>query len=1024
MIWYSGTRSFRSQRQTRRRTVRAQRRLAFESLETRRLLAQATLVEQFFRADDFSVSASFSYEFHRPGTYDYIDKIPNGTFTSESGRVTWTSPQDGNGFFEGAATGDGRSTVYAAGARRECAKYGFEDLGQIDFSLDASQSRLIVDHSEPTSTRYTWYHDSLDGRCAAPNPPPSRFFGGVTNLYAGTFDTSNHTVTIRYEQTTPDEVNVVTKPAPVQWADQDATDFVLTLLPYQPHWALSEGWVGIPQTSPSPPTDLIDLEQGGLEFVVDMHGQPLKTTDALQPAATVRLFWASSDTDTSGAEIPLTSTTDPVGLYWNSSQLHAVVERFPAAPPDATHVRVQVDAPGGIDANPANNSRYLRIGSFHARNAIGGPITADVPLDGLADSVLHESDRSDPAIKVYAYHPRSALGATVQIVDDRGAYQYDPRAVQELQALSPGETVQDAVSFWAVKDQAIVSAATYTILVQGVNDAPQAGDDTAATTNFQVLPLLSGQLLANDSDVDHWDQVAVKSVAAASQRGASVRVVQTDAKGRILEVAYDPSTSGTLRGLLPGQQLVDEFEYEITDAHGGTATARVTVTVTGEADTITIAPVLPQVTARDVPLPAIALVMTDRAGDAGGLQVTATAADSSLVAAGGLQIQGSGDTRTLEITPAAGVTGRTWITVTAEAPLGRSAAAGFPLVIGTADDLDLDGAPNDEEDAAPNGGDMNGDGIPDSRQANVAVRRIPGQEGHYFQLVVPVNYFLARVGGAESPAPSGPAANALFPAGLIHYEILLDSAGASSTVTFRTSLPTPPLNRYFQHDESAPGGQGWSLLMRNAADGARVFADRIEVLARDGGRVDRDQTADGRISGDAGLAHVDHPWQNILPADVDNDGRAGPQDVLLLINYLNSGFEASLGKLPRAGQFLPAFLDPTGDDRLEAVDVLRVINHLNQAATSGGEGEAAGMPGTQGAVQPLRSRLGCRDDSVAIRDLSLRHIPQDAGRLPQASARRLASRREASAVPQHPDPLQADAIFAGLEAAELWSLDP
>ncbi len=118
------------------------RRLRFESLETRRLLAQATLVEQSFRADDFSISTNFTYEFRKPEIYDYIDKIPNGTFTSDAGRVTWTSPQDGSGFFAGAATGDGRSTVYASGARRECAKYGFEDRGRLDFSLDASQSQF------------------------------------------------------------------------------------------------------------------------------------------------------------------------------------------------------------------------------------------------------------------------------------------------------------------------------------------------------------------------------------------------------------------------------------------------------------------------------------------------------------------------------------------------------------------------------------------------------------------------------------------------------------------------------------------------------------------------------------------------------------------------------------------------------------------------------------------------------------------------------------------------------------------
>ncbi len=142
--------------------------------------------------------------------------------------------------------------------------------------------------------------------------------------------------------------------------------------------------------------------------------------------------------------------------------------------------------PAGIDADPANNSRYLRIGNFQARNAAGDPITEDELLDGLAGSVLHQSDRSDPTIKVYAYDPRSALGGAVQIVDDNGAYQYDPRGAPGIQALAPGETAQDDVSFWAVKDQTIVSAATYTVVVQGANDAPQAGDDTAATTNFQA----------------------------------------------------------------------------------------------------------------------------------------------------------------------------------------------------------------------------------------------------------------------------------------------------------------------------------------------------------------------------------------------------------------------------------------------------------------------------------------------------------------------------------------------------------
>jgi hypothetical protein len=118
-------------------------------------------------------------------------------------------------------------------------------------------------------------------------------------------------------------------------------------------------------------------------------------------------------------------------------------------------------------------------------------------------------------------------------------------------------------------------------------------------------------------------------------------------------------------------------------------------------------------------------VLTNAGGDASDLLVTAAASPSDLVAAGGLQVSGTGDTRMLTITPTTGVDGRAWITVTASDTLGRSATMGFPLIVGVQGDRDLDGVPDSEEDAAPNGGDMNGDGIPDSWQVHVAWLRRP-----------------------------------------------------------------------------------------------------------------------------------------------------------------------------------------------------------------------------------------------------------------------------------------------------------
>jgi hypothetical protein len=174
--------------------------------------------------------------------------------------------------------------------------------------------------------------------------------------------------------------------------------------------------------------------------------------------------------------------------------------------------------------------------------------------------------------------------------------------------------------------------------------------------------------------------------------------------------------------------------------------------------------------------------------------------------------------------------------------------------------------------------------------------------------------------------------------GLVHYEVVLEGPGATSEITFRTNLATPVVNRYFQHQDAGGSPEGWQFLMHDTRDGARVYADRIVVTCRDGGRADQDGSQNGLILGNAALASVDHPWQNLRPEDVDNNGIVSPLDVLILINVLNAVGTHELGERPTEGNVLPAFLDPSGNDSLEPGDVLQIINYLN-AAFAGGEGE-------------------------------------------------------------------------------------
>jgi N-acetylmuramoyl-L-alanine amidase len=107
---------------------------------------------------------------------------------------------------------------------------------------------------------------------------------------------------------------------------------------------------------------------------------------------------------------------------------------------------------------------------------------------------------------------------------------------------------------------------TFDILVDGVNDAPVAADDSLTVAEDSGA---TGVLvMANDTDIDYGDTFTVtgktngaKGVVAIADGGAGVY--------------YTPNANAN--GL-------DSFTYAITDSHGGTDTATVNVTITAVND--------------------------------------------------------------------------------------------------------------------------------------------------------------------------------------------------------------------------------------------------------------------------------------------------------------------------------------------------------------------------------------------------------------------------------------------------------
>lgn len=91
---------------------------------------------------------------------------------------------------------------------------------------------------------------------------------------------------------------------------------------------------------------------------------------------------------------------------------------------------------------------------------------------------------------------------------------------------------------------------------------------------------------------------------------------------------------------------------------------------------------------------------------------------------------------------------------------------------------------------------------------------------------------------------------------------------------------------------------------------------------------------------DFGVSTSGSRWQNRNNRfDVNNDGFVTPNDVLLIVNRLNSNGPQTLSDEPT-----PPYLDVNGDGLVTANDVLQVVNAINSQGDSEGEAGASFAP--------------------------------------------------------------------------------
>jgi VCBS repeat-containing protein len=219
------------------------------------------------------------------------------------------------------------------------------------------------------------------------------------------------------------------------------------------------------------------------------------------------------------------------------------------------------DAPMPADDDDQNTNGLLNVAE-NSQVTVGQTVLLDNDVDDTGDSlriVSVDQTATQGLVRLF-------LNASVSYNPDR-----------QFKSLKVGESATDTFTY-TIEDQhgAQGPAATVTVTVHGVNDAPAASDDPYSTDEDTVLQVDGPGVLLNDSDPENETLSTVAEIKT-SALGADVSI------GTDGTFTYDPTQSRDLQSVRLGQLREDTFSYTATDGFD-LVDATVTVTVSGRND--------------------------------------------------------------------------------------------------------------------------------------------------------------------------------------------------------------------------------------------------------------------------------------------------------------------------------------------------------------------------------------------------------------------------------------------------------
>lgn len=178
-------------------------------------------------------------------------------------------------------------------------------------------------------------------------------------------------------------------------------------------------------------------------------------------------------------------------------------------------------------------------------------------------------------------------------------------------ALAQDVHVDDVFSYTESDNNNATSTTTLTIGITGTNDAPVTNNAPVAATDLNTGPAITeqgvspgntsfagvssatGNVLANDTDVDSGDTQTVQGIAAGTSATPLTGHVGTVVVGMYGSVTIDShgnwaytldNTNANTNALKQGEAAQDVFTYTMHDTAGATSSATLTIDITGTND--------------------------------------------------------------------------------------------------------------------------------------------------------------------------------------------------------------------------------------------------------------------------------------------------------------------------------------------------------------------------------------------------------------------------------------------------------